>query len=206
MRGKQSVSRSSTPPAAAPASTVQARIRAAALEKPASAEKIVESPVTPIQMERPMATEQTFKFPFAETDFTKFFGEFKLPQFGDVKLPTVNVEGIVEAQRKNVAALTTANQAAFATFKTLAERQVDMIKAATEEFSKASSEILSAATFEEKATKQADVAKKAYEAAISNLRELSEIVAKSNTTSLDAINARVAELVEEVKALVAKKN
>lgn len=149
---------------------------------------------------------QTFKFPFADVDFTKVWGEFKMPTATDFKLPAFNVEALAEAQRKNIAVMTTANQAAFEAFKALAERQADMVKAMTEEFSKAASEIMAAASFEEKATKQADVAKKTYETAIANVRELSEMIAKSNAQTLDAVNARVAEVIEEIKVMVAKKN
>ncbi|MBM3620642.1 MAG: phasin family protein [Alphaproteobacteria bacterium] len=157
------------------------------------------------EMEKPMTP--TFKFPFADVDFTKAWGEFKMPTAADFKFPTAfNVEAIAEAQRKNIAVMTTANQAAFEAFKTLAERQAEMVKAMTEDFSKAASEIMAAASFEEKAAKQADVAKKTYETAIANLRELSEMIAKSNAQTLDAVNARVAEVIEEVKALLAKKN
>lgn len=156
------------------------------------------------EMEKPMT--QTFKFPFADVDFTKVWGEFKMPTATDFKFPQLNVEAFAEAQRKNIAVFTAANQTAFEAFKALAERQADMVKAMTEEFSKATSEIMAAASFEEKAAKQADVAKKTYETAIANLRELSEMIAKSNTQTLDAVNTRVAEAIEEIKALVAKKN
>jgi phasin family protein len=140
----------------------------------------------------------SFKFPFADVDFTKAFGEFKLPAF--------DVEAIVEAQRKNMAALTAANQTAFEAVKSAAQRQADMIKFATEEFSKAASELLSAATFEEKAIKQTDAAKKAYETAVANIREIAEIVAKGNAEALDVVNKRVTEALDEVKAAVAKKH
>ena len=161
--------------------------------------------LTAPEMEKPMT--QPFKFPFADVDFTKAWGEFKMPTVADFKFPVAfNVEAIAEAQRKNIAVMTSANTAAFEAFKSLAERQAEMVKAMTEDFSKAASEIMAAASFEEKAAKQADVAKKTYETAIANLRELSEMIAKSNTQALDAVNARVAEVIEEVKALVAKKN
>jgi phasin family protein len=155
-------------------------------------------------MEKPVT--QSFKFPFAEFDFTKAFGEFKIPTAGDFKFPQLNVEAMAEAQRKNIAVFAAANQTAFEAFKALAERQAEMVKAMTEEFSKASSEIMAAASFEEKAAKQADATKKAYDTAVANVRELSEMVAKSNAQTLDVVNARVAEVIEEVKALVAKKN
>jgi phasin family protein len=90
--------------------------------------------------------------------------------------------------------------------KTAAQRQADMIKFATEEFSKAASDVMSAATFEEKATKQADVAKKAFETTVANFREISDIVAKGNTEALDLVNKRITEALDEIKVVVAKKH
>ena len=102
----------------------------------------------------------TFKNPFTDFDFTKFAGEFKLP--------TLNVETVVDATRKNFAALTTANTAAVESIKSIGLRQGDMVRAAMEDFSKHGSEVLAAATVEEKAAKQIDFAKKSYELAIAN--------------------------------------
>lgn len=149
---------------------------------------------------------QTFKFPFADVDFTKVWGEFKVPTAADFRFPALNIEAFAEAQRKNIAVMTSANTAAFEAFKALAERQADMVRAMTEEFSKAASEIMAAASIEEKAAKQADVAKKTYDTSIANLRELSEMIAKSNEQTLDVVNARVAEVIEEIKTAIAKKN
>src|SRR5215471_20757151 len=107
-----------------------------------------------------MYSNGTFKNPFADFDFTKIAGEFKLP--------TVNVETVVETTRKNFAALTTANTAAVESIKAIGQRQGDMVRAAMEDLSKHGSEVLAAATVEEKAAKQIDFAKKSYESAIAN--------------------------------------
>jgi phasin family protein len=144
-----------------------------------------------------MYANGTFKNPFADYDFSKIAGEFKLP--------TVNVESVVETARKNFAALTTANTAAVESIKTIAQRQGDMVRAAMEDFSKHGSEVLAAATVEEKALKQIDFAKKSYETAIANTKELAGLVGKSQTEAFEALSARVAELTEEVKSAIAKK-
>ena len=144
-----------------------------------------------------MYANGTFKNPFADYDFSKIAGEFKLP--------TVNVESVVETARKNFAAMTTANTAAVEAIKTIAQRQGDMVRAAMEEFSRHGSDVMAAATVEEKAVKQIDFAKKAYETAISNAKELGEMVGKSQSEAFDALSARVAELTEEVKAALAAK-
>ena len=138
-----------------------------------------------------------FKNPFADFDFTKMAGEFKLP--------TVNVESMVETGRKNFAAMTTASTATVESIKTIAQRQSDMLRAAMEDLSKYGSDVLGAATIEEKAAKQIDFAKKSYDMAIANTKELADLYTKGQADAFATINARVAELTEEVKAALANK-
>jgi len=138
-----------------------------------------------------------FKNPFADFDFTKVAGEFKIP--------TVDVESFVETGRKNFAAMTTASTAAVESFKAIAQRQGDMFRSAMEDFSKHGSEVLAAATIEEKAAKQIDFAKKSYELAVANTKELADLYTKGQTEAFETLSARVAELTEEVKAAIAKK-
>ena len=144
-----------------------------------------------------MYANGAFKNPFADFDFSKISGEFKLP--------TVNVETFVETARKNFATMTSVNTSAVESFKTIAQRQGDMVRAAMEDFSKHGSEVLAAATVEEKAAKQIDFMKKTYESAITNSKELAELYTKGQTDAVTALSARVAELTEEVKAAIAKK-
>ena len=144
-----------------------------------------------------MYANGAFKNPFADFDFTKIAGEFKMP--------AVNVETVVETARKNFAVLTSANTAAVETIKTIAQRQGDMVRAAMEDLSKHGSEVLAAATVEEKAIKNIEFAKKAYETAIANAKEIGDMVGKSQAEAFDALNARVTELTEEVKAALAAK-
>ena len=138
-----------------------------------------------------------FKNPFADFDFSKMAGEFKFPM--------VNVETVVETGRKNFAAMTTASTAAVESMKTVATRQGDMFRAAMEDFSKHGSDVLSAATVEEKIAKQIDFAKKSYDAAITNSKELAELYTKGQTEAFETLSARVADLTEEVKAAIAAK-
>ncbi len=141
-------------------------------------------------------TNGTFKNPFADFDFTKIAGEFKIP--------TVNVETMVESGRKNFAAFTTVSTTTVEALKAIAQRQTDMMRAAMEDFSKHGSEVLAAATVEEKAAKQIDFVKKSYDNAIANSKELADLYTKSQADALEAIHARVAELTDEVKAVIAK--
>jgi len=143
-----------------------------------------------------MYANGTFKNPF-DFDFTKIAGEFKLP--------VVNVESVVETGRKNFTAMTTASTAAVETFKTIAQRQGDMFRAAMEDFSKHGSDVMGAASIEEKAAKQVDFAKKSYDAVIANTREIADLYTKGQADAFETLNARIAELTEEVKAAFAAK-
>ena len=143
-----------------------------------------------------MYTNGTFKNPF-DFDFTKIAGAFNFPM--------VNVENVVETGRKNFAAFTTASTATVELMKTIAQRQGDMVRAAMEDFSKHGSEVLAAATIEEKAAKQIDFAKKSYEMAIANTKEIADLYGKSQAEAFQALSSRVAELTEEVKAAIAAK-
>jgi phasin family protein len=138
-----------------------------------------------------------FKNPFTDFDFTKIAGEFKLP--------SINVETVVETTRKNFAALTSANTTAVESMKAIAQRQGDMVRAAMEDLSKHGSEVLAAATIEEKAVKQIDFAKKSYETAIANTKELADLYSKGHAEAFAAISNRVAEITDEVKAAFARK-
>jgi phasin family protein len=144
-----------------------------------------------------MYANGAFKNPFTDFDFSKIAGEFKFP--------TLNVESIVETNRKNFAAVTSASSSAVESLKAIAQRQGDMLRAAMEEFSRHGSEVLAAATVEEKAAKQIDFAKKSYDAAVANTRELADLYTKGQTEAFAALNERIAELTDEVKAAIAKK-
>ena len=144
-----------------------------------------------------MYANGAFKNPFADFDFTKIAGQFNFP--------VVGVETMVETSRKNFAAMTSASTAAVELVKTIAQRQGDMVRAAMEDFSKHGSEVLAAATIEEKAAKQIDFVKKSYDMAIANTKELADLYTKGQTEAFETLSARVAELTEEVKAAIAAK-
>jgi phasin family protein len=144
-----------------------------------------------------MYANGAFKNPFTDFDFTKFTADFKMP--------AVNIETMVETTRKNFAAVTTANSTAVESMKTIAQRQGDMVRAALEDLSKHGSEVLAAATIEEKVIKQIDFAKKSYEIAVANTKELADLFGKCQSEAFAPISQRVSEMTEEVKAALAKK-
>jgi phasin family protein len=55
-----------------------------------------------------------------------------------------------------------------------------------------------------RAAKQADLLKQAYENAVSNTRELGDLIQKSNTEAMQRLNHRFSEAMTEMKALFKK--
>jgi phasin family protein len=139
----------------------------------------------------PMATNRN---PFLEMDVTKMIGEFKLPG--------VDLEKVASAQRKNVEALTSANQLAAEGFQAIARRQTEIMRQTLEEAGKSMRDLMEHSAPEDRMVKQTELAKTAFEAALSNMRELAEMVAKANSEAFDVINRRVAESLDELKDMI----
>ncbi|WP_448208101.1 phasin family protein [Azospirillum sp. sgz302134] len=134
--------------------------------------------------------------PFLEFDVSKVLGDFKVPG--------VDVEAMLASQRKNIEALTAANQLAMEGFQAVVRRQAELLRSSVEEASNYVNQVVAAGTPEEKASKQAELVKIAFEKALANMKELSELVAKSNTEAAEVLSKRVSESLDEVKTALAK--
>ena len=142
-----------------------------------------------------MNSLQAAGFPFANTDLTKAWVNFNLP--------SLDIGALLETHRKNAAALTSANQVVFDGLKTLAQRQGDLFKTTVDDYSKVTSAVLAGASFEDRATKQADATRHIYVSTVDRFRELSDIAVKANVTAVDILSARVTEAFDEFRALFA---
>ena len=138
-----------------------------------------------------------------QAEFGKWMGDFS-KTFANGKTPVVDFDAFVALQRKNIEAFTSANQVAFEGVKAVAQRQAEIAREAVEEFSKVAKEFTSAGSTEEKLAKQAEVAKAGFEHALSNVRELTDMVQKANVQAIDVISKRVAANFDDVKAAITK--
>ncbi|MDZ5646249.1 phasin family protein [Nitrospirillum sp. BR 11828] len=151
--------------------------------------------------------------PFLDFDLMKFFDPSKFAEFtkvdfsktlADYKVPGIDVDAFVSAQRKNIEAVTAANQLAVEGIQAVLRRQAEILRQSLEETSSVVSDFLSTGTPEDKVAKQAELVKTAFEKALANVKELAELVAKSNSEAADVLSNRVRESIEEVKAAIAK--
>ncbi len=132
--------------------------------------------------------------PFAAMDFSKFMG--------DMKMPAVDVDKFVAAQKKNFEALTAANKVAAEGFQAVFQRQVAIARENLEEMTAAMQELTAAGEPEVKVARQAELTKEGYERAVAVLKELTDAVTKTNTDVFDLLNKRFVEGLDEVKILV----
>lgn len=122
------------------------------------------------------------------------------------KVPGIDLPALMDAQRKNVEALREANQKAYSGALALAKRQTEILEETMREWQTAAKELTSKSAVEGVAAKQADLAKKAIENAIANMRELAEMAAKSQADAYEVIGKRVRTGIEELRHYLNKKS
>ena len=136
------------------------------------------------------------KNPFLDFDVTKVMSDFRVP--------AVDVDAVVASQRKNIEALTQANQLAVEGVQAVARRQVEIARQAMEEFSAMIRDLATPGSPEDRLAKQAEFSKHALEKGLSNARELTEMVTKANTEAFNVINKRLTESLDEVREYATK--
>ncbi|WP_374384349.1 phasin family protein [Dongia sp.] len=143
-----------------------------------------------------------FDFTKIQADFGKWFGDYS-KAFTNGK-GFFDIDGVVAAQKKNFEVMTAANQAAFEGVKAVAQRQAEIARKAVEDFSKVAKELAEPTSAEEKLVKQAEITKAGFEQAVSNLREITDLVQKSGEEVAELIQGRFVAQIDEVKAAIAK--
>jgi len=136
-------------------------------------------------------------------DFNRMFADYG-KFFTNGKTPIFDFEAAFTSQRKNVEALTAANQLVFEGVQAVARRQAEIVRKSFEELSQVSRELAAAGRPEDKLVKQAALAKEAFESATANAREIADLIQKSSAKAIDLLNSRVSENLDEVKAALTK--
>jgi phasin family protein len=134
-------------------------------------------------------------FPFADADLSKAWAFFRLP--------TLRVDRLLEAHRKNTVALTNANQVAFEGLATLAQRQSDLVTTTVDEYREVVSAVLATPSVEDQAKKQADGVRYILESSAARFPELFDVVTKANVATVDILSARITEALDKLRALFA---
>jgi phasin family protein len=123
---------------------------------------------------------------------------------GDFKAPGVDMESLVAFQQRNLEALADANRTAFEGAQAVMARQAEILREALEEMRGAAEAMAAQKLPEDVAAQQTEMIKQSFEKTVANMRELAEMMAKSNTQAVDGLNRRIAEGLDELKANIAK--
>jgi len=134
----------------------------------------------------------------AAEDYTRMFAEMKWPAMPDM-------EGLLAAHRHNMETFSAANRIALEGGQAVAKRHMEIMQQTMAELAETMRALATPGEAPQaKAAKQAELIKRAYERAVANTREISELIQRSNGEALELLNKRFTEAVDEVKALVEK--
>ncbi|MGB1007894.1 MAG: phasin family protein [Thalassobaculaceae bacterium] len=135
--------------------------------------------------------------PFFEFDAQKLMADMKIPAF--------DTTAMVDFMQRNVEAVITANQTAFAGAQAVAKRQGEIVTKTMEESAKTVQDLMAASSPEGRVEKHATLLKDGYATAIANSKELSDIMTTSGGEALEIISKRVTDGLDEVTKMVATK-
>lgn len=137
------------------------------------------------------------KFSMKPEDMMKMFAEFRMPHFADL-------ESLAQAQRRNLEALSAANRIALEGAQAVARRHMEIVQSAMGEMTEAMRSMSGTESPQDRAARQAELLKGGYERAVSNMKEIADLIQKSNAEALALLNRRFAEAMEEVKQMANK--
>ena len=111
-----------------------------------------------------------------------------------------DVEAIITSQRKNIEALTQANQYAVEGVQKVLHRQFEIAGQTLDDFSTMVHDLFKPnGSPESWMAKQAEFSKRTIENGLANARDLTETVAQANTAAFNIIGKRVTETLDEMR-------
>lgn len=138
----------------------------------------------PNETETKAGKNQTEGFPVF--DFSKLLNQYKLPG--------VNFADLVEHERKNIEALTKANQAVLEGWQALLRRQSEILQ-------ETMTQAVANAQSKDAIKHRTELAVQGFEKALGNMRELAEITVASQRKAFEAIGKRVDESIKQFRDL-----
>lgn len=129
-------------------------------------------------------------------DVTKILEQFKVPG--------IDINAIIEARRKDVEALTQANQIAYESMQALARREAEILQQTMAEWQGAMAS-MAGKNPTELAAKGTELATQAFGRALANMRELADMASKSQAQTYDVLNKRFQANLEDLRKMMQPK-
>lgn len=121
-----------------------------------------------------------------------------------LKVPGIDMQAIIDARRKDVEALTQANQMAYESMQALARREAEILQQTMSEW-QAAMTAMAGKNPAEMASKGTELATQAFGKALANMRELAEMASRSQAQAYDILNRRFQENLEELRKMLQPK-
>ncbi|HLE66103.1 MAG TPA: TIGR01841 family phasin [Burkholderiales bacterium] len=121
-----------------------------------------------------------------------------------LKVPGIDMQAIMEARRKDVEALTQANQMAYESMQALARREAEILQQTMSEW-QAAMAAMAGKNPAEMASKGTELATQAFGKALTNMRELAEMASKSQAQAYEVLNRRFQENLEDLRKMLQPK-
>lgn len=144
---------------------------------------------------------QDFAKSLIDLDVTKG-AEQILNRLAELKVPGLDMDALVASQRDNLEAVSKANKAAMEGLKGVGEWQVTILKQAMEEISESAATVTKVRSPQDVVVEQTELAKRIFETAVKNMRELADILHKANEDATKVIVERVPESLDEMKEVL----
>lgn len=117
----------------------------------------------------------------------------------NLKIPSVDVDSVVDHHRKNLEALQKAMSASTAGATEAMARQRDMLQAQMREIADMAQSYKAGAMPHETMERHSEAVRKSFETAVKNAGEVAQIVQKSSVESVDILRQRIRDSMEEIK-------
>lgn len=127
--------------------------------------------------------------------FTEMFEKFGR----DLNLPQVDVEKMLESQRKNLEALQKSAAASAAGASALIDKQRKNLEQALAEVARVAETYRAGAAPQDFMAKQTEFARKSFDSALKNVEEAAEIVRKASDEAIEVLRKRIRESAEEIR-------
>jgi phasin family protein len=131
-------------------------------------------------------------------DVTKIFADFRFRPF--------DVEAVWAAQRRNIEALSQANQLAVESVQAVARRQIELTRETFEGFSALMRDLAAPASTEDRIAKNTDYIKQMMEKGISHGREIATLATKAGTEAAEVLHKRASESLDEMRSFTSQQN
>ncbi len=128
---------------------------------------------------------------FFDFDVTKMMTDFRFRPF--------DVDALMACQRRNIEALSQANQLAVEGVQAVARRQIEVARQALEDVSVLFRELTQPTSAEDRLTKNTEYAKQMLEKSVNHGREITMLATKAGAEAADVLRKRASESLDELR-------